>query len=298
MSLRVLMAIPLGPGKEYMLPHLLKIARSIEGVDHIRFVFDCILPVHFVEDFGPGESYEIIPTPRLDSAFGNVARARERLRQFAIEGGWSHVYWHDADMLPPTDVVGQLLLAGDGKLSTGTYLIRGYSVPIMPIVKAEEANIDLANITRMADASLMRSKEKVIQAKCYGFGCMLTACSILKKTPFRPAEFWEQGPAYGEDYQWMIDAGRNANVVVDCAVWHFDSNNGGDGTRIRFGELRPAITWTGDPARVSNKYGGFIQGVPRFDLPAQAAEDLSGDFLVEYVREPIVEKGNVKELLK
>lgn len=118
------------------------------------------------------------PDPYL---WGRIARTREEARRIFLCGGWTHLYFHDCDVIPPKDAIVRLL-AHSVPVASGIYPIRGVSEPMAPI-RQDGAGVALRQ------SHLMHAEDR-FYSEGAGMGCMLTSRAALEAAPFRPAGYW------------------------------------------------------------------------------------------------------------
>lgn len=221
---KVLLATSLGPGKEYTQELLLSTVRAMKGISHVL----CTLDEFRWE--GPREwiLQHLYKPPKPISIHGRLARMREAQRRLFLSVPWTHLYWHDSDMVPPLDIIPRLL-AHDAPVASGLYNRRGDQDLCLCVFKRfgrlpgeelgdtviEEIEV-VDGLARMAGA---------------GTGCMLVKREVLQDFPFRDPEWYPaEGP--GEDVRWCMDldeAGIPVLVDWNLPCWHVSED--GTGTR-------------------------------------------------------------------
>lgn len=225
---RVLLASSIGPGKECYLTLLHSVIRQLEGAADALVTLDGLsLGKHQRE---PGIFYRALREPETElSIHGRLARMRESQRRFFLEGDWTHLYWHDSDMIPPFDIIPRLLAHG-APVASGLYNRRGDTDLCLCVfarfgmregeelgdVATDEVELDARGCAVMAGA---------------GTGCLLISREILERFPLRAPEWYpREGP--GEDVRWCMDLNEaGIGVLVDWTLpcWHVNE----DGTATR-----------------------------------------------------------------
>lgn len=130
----VLLATSIGPGKERFLPLLRSVLLGIRGVDSALVMFDGVKPEGLLTA-GPGGELiqKCIEPPEGVSIHGRLAHMREQSRQIFLAGSWTHIYFHDCDMVPPMDII-QQLGRHEAPVANGLYLMRGCKEPVFPMM--------------------------------------------------------------------------------------------------------------------------------------------------------------------
>lgn len=288
-----LMLIPIGPDKEYMYPALFRLLEVIEDVEEVHIAWDTD-PVEIEVNRELKITEEVLSQDtRPTNYFAAVARVREALRRYAVNGDLDQVYWHDVDMLPWRDIINRLQ-HNRYSVTSGVYPLRGLTNPLIPMVMDWESRNTEAAIP-VFNSPMFRSIEQVVDALAFGFGCMLMQVHALRATSFREESYWENGNV-GEDYQWCADFGHPVGVFPEVRPWHIAAN--GEASRIEFGPLKEAVTWLGSSWKIGNRFGGFTKGEPRFDLPEDIKDHLHGDeWDIGLMRKPRMVFGKLEDLV-
>ncbi len=229
----VLLATSIGPEKEYC-KDLLRTAMQLQGVTAAAVACDFNGPRwHIPAPAGiPAHMFDVDP-PKLATIQGRCAYNRAALREYFLRGEWDYLYWHDCDMLPPTDIVPRLLELNT-PVSAGLYVVRGSTEPIFPILNRGRRRRDNG---QTHDMQLRIDERGLMNVAGYGMGCMLVSRKAIEMTPFRgPMAF---DGSMSEDFAWCVDSGTGVVVDSNIPVWHVDSD--GTGVLPRLGET-DAIT--------------------------------------------------------
>ena len=262
---KVLVASSIGPGKEYAMPVICDtLSSTFMSYDRV-VVFDTLKPseceprlpqsthtIRLSNASYKGEKLEIIQ---------RVAIVRERTRKYFLEGDWSHLFFLDVDVVPPSDAVDRLL-ACEMPLATGIYSLREFSRVWLPAM-----TIGSYGQTVYHAAYLMRN------VRGFGLGCMLIERSALEKTPFRSKDNLKD---YGEDFAFCVDSGGNVVVEKDVSCWHVD-------TTLLCGRLiveepKLGAIWEGSTQWVINKFGRWVRGEPRYGFSSEIIAQLGPEF--------------------
>jgi hypothetical protein len=261
MGAKVMVATSVGPGKEYAYPFLWKTMEALAGKGKCDYltVFDGVeLPPGV-----PGYRFKMDPAPDDMPKVDRISRVREATRIWFLDHPeYSHLYFHDCDVIPPLDIIPRLLME-PGQIASGLCPLRGWGDIGVPIVS-------LSLDGREAEMFGVQHLQGDVVA--VGMACCLIERSVLERTPFR------QGEALGgvsEDFKFCLDAGQNCGAFISldpsCACWHVDHN--GLAGRLTVGEKEFGAVYEDSPAFVNNKFGAWKAGTPRFDLTfAQMAE--------------------------
>ena len=242
----ILIASSVGPGKEYvrhLLPGVLvNLARACSQPCELLTTFDGIEPFEV-----PGSAQRLSAVDHL-TIDGRLARMRESQRKYFLSRRFTHLYWHDSDMVPPVGIIDHLLALG-APIASGIYNLRGDNEGKMPIRMLPES----AGCTPpSADETISIPVDgTLIYPHAAGMGCMLVAREVLQKTPFRCPESY-QGREWGEDIRWCLDTGHKVAVDISQSCWHIDAS--GVGTRPTWAERQPQRTTEAQqPAKTRRK---------------------------------------------
>ena len=240
--------------------------------------------------------WEELPGKAAANTLARCARMREAARQYFLAGAangaskWTHLYFHDCDIIPPPDIVPRLLRYGR-EMASGLYCIRGVSEAAIPLMAAEGTGGPLAE---MAEKLALGDQEApTFEAVGFGMGAMLIGREALARTAFRPRAYFEQEWFNGEDYQFCLDAVEQVQelplVEITLGCWHVDRD--GMAARLQVGtEVRPGVLYADAGWGGRTRLGVFHKGVPRFDIPEAEWENLGPSFLVKPCREVSLER--------
>lgn len=294
---KVLLATSLGPGKDYCTAFMFDVIRSMDGLTDVLLILDGVSRPQ-----GIPENWHVIERELWQALDGHPASfimqqitlVREAARQFFVDGDWTHLYWHDCDMIPSPTVI-PALIARNLPIVTGLYGVRDMTEPLAPVLMdATDPGCHL-----LTELDLFSTMADLVKVVGYGMGCMLIERDVAELTSFRTPDSLAQHPI-GEDYGWCIDAeeGTGAECWVDTTqrVWHVGAS--GRGSRPVVGELRAETVWTGYPAYIVNSIGGeWVRGVPRTDIPPEKVPDLPHEFISRIGREIVIERKPYEEIL-
>jgi len=225
-------------------------------------------------------------TAPLDMAIvPRIAKVREEIRQAFLKSDCTHLYFHDADMIPPSDIIDRLL-AHDRDIASGLYLIRTYTEPLAPVMLTLEqgrTGIYLGQTGIFTEGDT----QEVLGV---GMGCMLIRRSVLESVGFRKTDEYTID-SLAEDYQFCLDAQEAGfqKPLIDLTLpcWHVDGD-GWANSPVVGGQVYSA-SYIGSGGSVSNVYGRWEKGVPRA-ISQSSAANLNYDFWHGYAREITVRK--------
>jgi len=287
----VLVVTTYGQRKDYCASFLPAVLHGLEGAGGFMTLFDGVPPVTGL----PGEVLEAPDLSNL-SYYGRVATVRQLCRNFFLSSGkWTHLYFHDCDMIPPSDILPRLL-AHERPVASGLYVLRGLTEPVVPAVvnfEAGPAGILCTNL------GAIQSESNTWPVQSFGMGCMLIEREVLDATEFRMPEWFEENLT-GEDYAWCQDAfaTKKAMPIVDLSATCWHVNNDGRASRLLVGPLEYAVTWIDTPYSIRNKQGEWHRGQPRFGLSLQDTEDLGPGFDKRMCRRTTLEWKTVEEIVR
>jgi hypothetical protein len=223
---RVVVSTSVGPGKEYvrqMLPGvLLALAGNAPYPVEFLVTFDGVDPFETLSVAGccvQSLSREGVDALTID---GRLARMRESQRLFFLaRRDFTHLYWHDSDMIPPADVLARLLET-DAPLASALYNLRGDHGGQMAVRLAPDGPASAE------PASVPVVDGRHVVASAVGMGALLVRRDVLEATAFRSPESYVHRE-WGEDIRWCLDTGLPVLVDVTLPCWHVAED--GTGTR-------------------------------------------------------------------
>lgn len=154
---------------------------------------------------------EVIRTPALDNPRTRVVAARNALRKRFLDGGWSHFFSLEQDVIPPKDAIERLL--GQKKdVVAGLYhsLFTLKGVPrVRPLMwKAVDTHL----------MEFMRKEAKtpgLYPVRGTGLGCIMISREVLEKIEFRVVS---HGKAF-DDLPFCTDAiAQGYPVFLDSSI--------------------------------------------------------------------------------
>ena len=267
MEPKVLVATAIGPGKDYCAAFLPATLATLTGSAASWLGLD-------------GATLQVAVPTNTDVAalppwegdpetfrFARIARMREAARRYCLAGEWTHLFFLDADVVPPTDTIPRLLAHG-APVACGIYFVRDH---VPPLVAVDGVLAEMANAGRL-------QSDLVWTAPAAAMGCMLIERSILERTPFRDRAAFILQPEPGEDYCWCYDAGRAVRVDARIRCWHV----GGSGRASRLTASDQAVTamWLGPGETLRTQHGEWQKNVPRADLSTEEMAKLGPGFNV------------------
>lgn len=289
---KILLATSLAESKAYCLPFLERAISRLNNVSEVLVTFDN--NASFLGDIELPENWVKceLPLPKTLGRTSRIAAIRESQRKYALASDFDYLYWHDADMIPPPDIL-ERLLSHDRGIASGIYTVRTYREPLASVmVKSPVAH----GCEYLQNTGLLgrESKGEVIGI---GMGCMLVRRDVLA-TSFRSPKWYVDGQS-GEDYQFCIDAFArgHSRPLVDLSrtVWHVDEALVAN--RPNIGEPSACITYLGLMQEISNQWGIWRRGVPVWgqSIPREALHP--DDFLYTESRKVVVESVSAEEAL-
>ncbi len=224
MAPRVLVATSVGPGKEYAYPLLRQVLPSLEGAGGTLLTFDGVASPDI--DFGPIYTDRVYDDGSATCRHGRLARMRESQRRFFLASDFDYLYWHDADMAPPCDIIPRLL-ARQVPIAAGLYNVRGENGPLLTIAGHDPRETG----AQYGEYDEIDVVDGAAQVWATGMGCMLVDRATLARVPFRcPSYYTAEG--FGEDVLWCLDSGVRPVVDMTLPCWHFDADGTGNRPRV------------------------------------------------------------------
>lgn len=201
---KVLIACPLGDGKEYSINEwfgwiahqswqdydvcVCVNGRSQKSIDEKKLLLEQVLirdrPLIVLE-----HSYEEYDTMKM-----RLMKAREKIRSYAVAKGYDYLFFLDSDTIPVLLDSIQLLVNQDKSVVSGLYCYKGTAQPVV---------LDLQTVTNV---SIKYCEELMMQNVSvrvwgFGFGCVLIHKDVFSKVPFRYSdkkENWTEDFVYCE----------------------------------------------------------------------------------------------------
>lgn len=249
MEPKVLVGTIIGPSKQYCSGFLLRALQGIQGAGY----YTVLDGAGWMPEGLPGDVEQLSEDAWATvhpGLYGRQARMRERVRQVLLAGDWTHVYFHDVDMVAPQGVL-EGLLAHDVPMASAIYnnrLSDTVSLPATPM-------------------PMLLNTPSPFHFLGFGMGAMLLRRDVLTAIAFQSAE-------PGEDFGFCTaaTAAGFGEVLVDGALscWHVRDD--GTANRVSVASQAPGVVWTDLPHYVSNRFGSWVRGVARHDLtPEQVA---------------------------
>lgn len=290
MEPKVLLATSLGPGKDYTRPFLGKAVKQLEGVADVHIVYDNVNPGEEIRECSArpaGAFQNVIQGEMPEARYCRLAVVRERARQYFLAGDWTHLYFHDADMICPADSIPRLL-AHDLLFVSGLYSNRGSETPNLPVRwNANEIAHQFGSLIPEGD---------LLQCAAFGMGCMLIRRDALEAVGFTVSE---EVAVHGEDTRWLLDAEKaiNTSLGLDTTLscWHVGDD--GRAARLTLADAAPCVVWMDTPHIIRNHFGLWERGEPRFQVDEEIISQLGPGFETGAFRRLGLETARWEELI-
>jgi hypothetical protein len=264
---KIMLASSIGPSKEYaadILKHSVRILKyktsTVVFDGHPSSISGLI---HYFDDMQIDTAVcaNVNSAGKL-STIERIANIREATRKEFLKSDCSHLFFLDADIIPPVACI-EKLASHRAAIATGIYPLRDFSqihLPALTEGKTGKPLFGAPYVQRSVDG--------------FGMGCMLIRRDVLEKTEFRQGADLSK---LGEDYGFCVDSGHK--VLVDPAVscWHVHSN--GVAGRFAVGKARAGVVWEGSARHATNQFGRWERGVPRYDLSPEKIRQLGPEFV-------------------
>jgi len=147
-----------------------------------------------------------------------ITLSRERIRQYAVKGGYDFIFWLDTDTIPHNLGTIKTLLSWEKPFVSGLYFYKRTKVP----VAVNEKTGTNFTIEELETASAER---KPILVWGVGLGCCLMAREVFERFAF---DFTKYGDRVGEDFMYCEQA-KLAGYDVLLDPWilcrHYHSEN-------------------------------------------------------------------------
>lgn len=202
MKHRILIACPLGPGKEYSINEWFSwisnqtypdvdVAVCVNGKDQ-KQIMEKVELLRQVEI-----NHKKIRVLQLDynpyySFNARLCNAREKLRSYAFIAGHDYIFWLDSDVIPLLRDSIELLLNHKKDVISGLYF---YKKTKQAVVVDHETG---TNIKMEKLESLVRSG-KIIQVPAFGFGCVLMNRKAFSSVKF---DYEHKRELWSDDVSW------------------------------------------------------------------------------------------------
>lgn len=261
--MKTLLCTSLSPEKLYALPYLWDTLRTIQGADRVLITIDRLTPEQILPEQPLPEHYQIIEetiAPDL-SIPHRIGIIREAQRQAFLQSDAAYLYFHDADQIPPNDIIPKLQSHSVDAI-TGLYNQRRADEVLLPMT---------------APYIPCETMQAPIPITDFGFGSVLFSRHTAETVAFVTDGNFEPD-AQSEDATYCRHmALHNITLYIDPALtsWHIREDN----TVNRLTAIEPATAciWVDYPATITNKHGLWLRNRPRFNLtePLQTSGFLS-----------------------
>lgn len=119
----------------------------------------------------------------------SVHQARNMIVQQAIDGGFDYIFWVDADIILPNDIL-EGLLKDDKDIVCGYYLKKIEQQRIAELFGINPADPDGKALSNILEQDLPATSG-LYGVKACGFGCTLTKTEVFKKLSEKyPDDLW------------------------------------------------------------------------------------------------------------
>jgi hypothetical protein len=225
---KILIACPLGDGKEYSINEWFKWISEQEYENYDVAV--CVngnseesikKKVDLLEKVEINKKKLIIRRIDFNEYYTTkikISLSREKLRDLAIYEGYDYIFWLDSDTIPVTLNAIPLLLNSKQDCVSGLYFYKNSSQPIV-IDETTGTNMDLGKIKTLAENNHM------MKVWGFGFGCVLISKNVFSRIPF---DYTFMKENWTDDFQYCEFMDREHierwfNPLVVCK--HFSAND-------------------------------------------------------------------------
>lgn len=263
MKSNVMLGTCVGPGKAYAVPVIIDTLQVIEGVDHRCFVVDGV-DITDEDERLTVDTLIALDNPVEDlNRIQRISRVRSCIREHFLKSKCTHLFFLDADVIPPVDIV-ERLLKQNAPIATGIYPLRDFAHIHLPsVIKTEAGSV------------IFGATHATVKSQTFGMGCMLIERDVLKKTEFRHGEGLT---TLGEDYGFCMDAGCEVAIDPTISCWHVHSNM--IAGRFKVEDAKVGVMWEGSARYGVNKHGKWVRGEARYDLSSEQVAELGPEFSV------------------
>jgi hypothetical protein len=301
---RVLLCTSIAASKLYVLGFLrYTVSKIVAGAG-------CQVDVHIVDDGGvlqpeyAPESWivqTLTATETRGALDGGVyARVRALGRQAMLDGEYNHLYWHDADIIPPGDIVAKLLSSYHA-IRCGLNNVRGQKGVCLPY-SFQDGGDAAACIGGLVGLLEDEACPGNYWAKTASMACALIPRSAIEAISFRnpdeyAANYWFEDIKWFRDHAAASGPPGESHVLLDTSLscWHVDSD--GTASRVIVGEPAAGAIWTETPHLVKNRFGEWSRFTPRFDLSAEDVASLPPGFVSGVYPRTSLEIKSIDEVL-
>lgn len=275
MKNKILLCTQLNRDKVYTLHFVRDTIKRIEGIAdvHILIENDGEIDIAKFKESIP-ETWTVglidFKTVHVENEIraAKLGHIREAQRKYFAAGKWTHLYYHDSDMIVPDGATHiQRLLDLQSPIAAHAYCLRSAEFPIFVVL---DADIEETMQGRWGGRVLRGINGTGIgTVRGCGMGAMLIARKVAEQVAFTTDYVGMDVSWYGEDFDYCIRAKEqcDANVVVrfDTEIWHASEN--GYSAKIVLGpEEAQIMNLQSYP--VVNKFGTWQPGVWTKSSPA------------------------------
>jgi GT2 family glycosyltransferase len=208
---RVLVGCPTSDHKAYCLDEYAKAIKQLTYKNHDVLLVDNSETEEYVE-WLKQLKIPVIKDTYFERARERIVHSRNILRETVLEKGYNYFLSLEQDVLPPKDVIEQLLSHGK-KVVTGVYFTQ-YTVQSKPLLRPLLWTTVPGKKELVFVAEKNLEKPALLKIKASGLGCMLIHRSVLEKISFRLHE-----PKVYDDMAFCHDlAQKGIDLYVDTSV--------------------------------------------------------------------------------
>lgn len=256
MKPNVLLATSIGLGKEYTLDFLPRVLADLESLGDVLITIDSNVEVSFnaLNLMGSNVTVNTLTKGRMaDDTIraGRISRVRQdATAYFKAHPEYTHLYFHDCDMIPPNNIIAKLLETREDFVGA-LYIMRGQTTPSLAMLGEKGGTY--------ADMSVLDiGSESTLNVYAVGTGSMLLSRVVCDAIDFRNPSFFKDELQLGEDFQFCADWKElDPKNTVKClllpkGIWHVD---GEKSARCNVAEEQMTARYIGLSAQVRTMHG-------------------------------------------
>lgn len=184
---KVLIAAPIGDGKEYSINEWLQwiadqpyknydVVLCVNGKTPENIEKKCSMLKECLINDRPITILKL-PYDQYHTTKHRLAYSREKIREYAINGGYDYLLWLDTDTIPFIMDAIQLLINQEKEVISGLYFYKGTKQSVI-VDDSTLTNVSYERITKLVETG------EVVKVWGFGFGIVLMARSVFDKFSF------------------------------------------------------------------------------------------------------------------
>jgi len=216
---RVLLAAPIYDGKDYIIDRYIERIKELTYDNYDILLVDNSKTIDFAKKVKK-MGVNIVKLKWEENSKKRLVSSRNYIREYALKNNYDYFFSLECDILPPKDVIEQLLSC-EKKIVCGWYYITPYP-HTRPCLSREWTMIEM-KFAHVIPLPIYMAKHKLMKCWLGSFGCMLIHRSVLEKIKFKTYDIF----SHHDDTWFFFDCEKQGFEVyckTDLLVPHFQDN--------------------------------------------------------------------------